>query len=156
MALVCEETTNDDNSLILLNQATMDVHKLYRGDTAMIKGKKNKSTVCIVMDNDDCGEGKIQMGKVMRRNLRIQLGDTVTLVPAKPEYGTRIHVLPFEDPDRDLPSNLFDSYLSPYFIEAYRPVKKGDIFVCSSGGREVEFKVMNVEPGDCCVRNGDP
>lgn len=25
--------------------------------------------------------------------------------------------------------NLFDVYLKPYFLEAYRPVKKGDLFL---------------------------
>ena len=25
--------------------------------------------------------------------------------------------------------NLFDVYLKPYFLEAYRPVQKGDLFL---------------------------
>lgn len=150
--LVCEETTNDDNSLILMNQATMDLLKLYRGDTAMIKGKKNKSTVCLVMDDPDCIEGKVKINKVARRNLRIHLGDTVTVNPLKDiVYGNRIHVLPFDDTVKGMSGDLFDMFLKPYFLEAYRPVKKGDCFICRGGMRAVEFKVIEVDPGDYCV-----
>ena len=38
-------------------------------------------------------------------------------------------------------SNLFDVFLKPYFLEAYRPVHKGDIFLVRGGMRAVEFKV---------------
>ena len=41
-------------------------------------------------------------------------------------------------------SNLFDVFLKPYFLEAYRPVHKGDIFLVRGGMRAVEFKVSNV------------
>ena len=38
--------------------------------------------------------------------------------------------------------NLFEVYLKPYFMEAYRPVHKGDIFLVRGGMRAVEFKVV--------------
>ena len=41
-----------------------------------------------------------------------------------------------------LSSNLFDVFLKPYFLEAYRPVHKGDIFLVRGGMRAVEFKVQ--------------
>lgn len=39
--------------------------------------------------------------------------------------------LPFshDDDDGRVTGNLFDVYLKPYFLEAYRPVKKGDLFL---------------------------
>ena len=40
-------------------------------------------------------------------------------------YGKRIHVLPIDDTIEGVTGNLFDVYLKPYFLEAYRPVKKG-------------------------------
>lgn len=43
-----------------------------------------------------------------------------------------------------LSSNLFDVFLKPYFLEAYRPVHKGDIFLVRGGMRAVEFKVQLV------------
>jgi len=39
-----------------------------------------------------------------------------------------------------LSGNLFDVYLRPYFLEAYRPVRKGDVFQVRGGMRTVDFK----------------
>eukprot|EP00959_Pyramimonas_sp_CCMP1952_P457312 9474716-Pyramimonas_sp.AAC.1 len=67
------------------------------------------------------------------------------------KYGKRIHVLPFDDSVEGLSGNLFDVYLKPYFLEAYRPVRKGDIFVVRGGMRAVEFKVVETEPAEYCI-----
>ncbi len=40
------------------------------------------------------------------------------------KYGKRIHVLPIDDTIEGITGNLFDSFLKPYFLEAYRPVRK--------------------------------
>lgn len=56
-------------------------------------------------------------------------------------YGKRIHVLPLDDTIEGITGNLFDTYLKPYFSEAYRPVRKGDLFLVRGGFRPVEFKV---------------
>jgi len=62
--------------------------------------------------------------------------------------------------------NLFETYLKPYFQEAYRPVKKGDTFLVKEGFRSVQFKVMEIDPQEqpfCIVEpqtvihcDGDP
>lgn len=65
----------------------------------------------------------------------------------------RIHVLPFSDSVEGLSGNLFDVYLKPYFLEAYRPVRKGDVFQVRGGMRTVDFKVIEVDPSPYCVRN---
>ena len=49
----------------------------------------------------------------------------------------------FSDP-LGLSGNLFDVYLRPYFLEAYRPVRKGDVFQVRGGMRTVDFKVRLV------------
>ena len=38
-----------------------------------------------------------------------------------------------------------------YFMEAYRPVHKGDMFTCKGGMRQVEFKVVETDPEPCCI-----
>lgn len=40
------------------------------------------------------------------------------------KYGLRIHVLPIDDTIEGLTGSLFDTFLKPYFVEAYRPVRK--------------------------------
>jgi transitional endoplasmic reticulum ATPase len=38
--------------------------------------------------------------------------------------------------------------LIPYFKDAYRPVKKGDLFVVRGNFKPVEFKIVATEPKD--------
>merc|ERR1711871_397672 len=45
----------------------------------------------------------------------------------------------------------FDVFLKPYFLEAYRPVRKGDLFLVRGGMRAVEFKVVETDPADFCI-----
>ncbi len=45
---------------------------------------------------------------------------------------------------------MYEAYLKPYFLESYRPVRKGDVFVCR-GMRAVEFKVLETDPAPYCV-----
>lgn len=66
------------------------------------------------------------MNKIIRNNLRVRLGDIVSVHQCPDvKYGKRIHVLPIDDTIEGLSGNLFDLFLKPYFLEAYRPVRKG-------------------------------
>lgn len=85
--LVVDEATNEDNSVVALFPKKMEELQLFRGDTVLIKGKKRKDTVCIVLADDTCDEGKIRMNKVVRKNLRIRLGDVVSLHQARGGAG---------------------------------------------------------------------
>jgi len=150
--LVVEEAVNDDNSVVALAPAKMDQLQLFRGDNVLLKGKKRKDTVCIVLSDPDLEESKIRMNKTVRKNLRIRLGDVLTVSPCGDvPYGKRIHVLPFDDTIEGITGNIFDTYLKPYFMEAYRPVRQGDCFLARFGFRPVEFKVVGVDPGEFCI-----
>ena len=59
---------NDDNSVVALSPAKMEELQLFRGDTVLVKGKKRKDTVCIVLADDQCDDGKVRMNKVVRKN----------------------------------------------------------------------------------------
>ncbi|CEM25718.1 unnamed protein product [Vitrella brassicaformis CCMP3155] len=150
--LIVEEAVNDDNSVVALNPTRMEELNLFRGDTVLIKGKKRHDTVCIVLADTDLEEGKIRMNKVVRKNLRVRLGDIVSInACGDVAYGKRVHVLPLDDTIEGITGNLFETYLKPYFTEAYRPVRKGDLFLVRGGFRPVEFKVVGVDPGDFCI-----
>jgi transitional endoplasmic reticulum ATPase len=130
----------------------METLELFRGDTVLLKGKKRKDTVCIVLADDTVEESKMRMNKVVRKNLRVRLGDVVSVHQCPDvKYGKRVHVLPFEDTCEGITGNLFDAFLKPYFVEAYRPVRKGDTFLVRGGMRTVEFKVVETDPGDYCI-----
>ncbi|KAK5277089.1 AAA ATPase cdc48, partial [Cryomyces antarcticus] len=125
----------------------METLQLFRGDTVLVKGKKRKDTVLIVLADDELDDGSARMNRVVRHNLRVKHGDIVT-VHSCPDikYAKRIAVLPIADTVEGLTGSLFDVFLAPYFREAYRPVRQGDLFTVRGGMRQVEFKVVEVDP----------
>lgn len=85
--VVVDEAINDDNSVVALNLGKMEELQLFRGDTVLLKGKKRKDSVCIVLADDTCDEGKIRMNKVVRKNLRVRLGDVVSVHQVRDGWG---------------------------------------------------------------------
>ena len=52
------------------------------------------------------------MNKVVRANLRVRLGDVVSVHQCQDvKYGKRVHILPIDDTIEGLTGNLFDTYL---------------------------------------------
>jgi transitional endoplasmic reticulum ATPase len=150
--LIVDDATNDDNSVISLSPAKMEELELFRGDTVLIKGKKGRDTVCIVLADETCDDSSVRMNKVVRKNLRVRLADVVTVTSCGDvPYGKRIHILPLDDTIEGVSGNLFDVYLKPYFLEAYRPVKKGDLFLVRQAMHPVEFKVVETDPSPYCI-----
>ncbi|KAM9856925.1 transitional endoplasmic reticulum ATPase-like [Aulostomus maculatus] len=150
--LIVDEALNEDSSIVSLSQNKTEELQLFRGDTVVLKGRKRRQTVCIVLTDDTCGDERIRMNRVTRNNLRVRLGDVVS-IHACPDikYGKRIHVLPIDDTIEGLTGNLFEVFLKPYFLEAYRPVYKGDIFLVRGSMRGVEFKIVETDPSPHCI-----
>ncbi|CAB1318859.1 unnamed protein product, partial [Coregonus sp. 'balchen'] len=125
--LVVDESLNEDNSVVSLSQAKMDELQLFRGDTVLMKGKKRRETVCIVLSDDTCSDEKVRMNRVVRNNLRVRLGDVISIQPCPDvKYGKRIHVLPIDDTVEGITGNL-------------------------GGMRAVEFKVVETDPNPYCI-----
>ena len=55
--------------------------KIFKGSPVIIKGKKRKETVAIPIIDTKLDNEKIRMNKTVRKNLRIRLGDVVTIKP---------------------------------------------------------------------------
>jgi len=152
--LTVEDSKQDDNSIVEMTQAKMDELKIFKGDTVLLKGKKRKETICIALtcEEADAEDQQIRMNKVVRRNLRVRLGDTISVHPCTDvPNGNKIHILPFADSIEGLTGNVTQTYLIPYFKDCYRPVKKGDTFVVRGGFKAVEFKVVEVDPPEYCI-----
>ncbi|XP_041642240.1 zgc:136908 [Cheilinus undulatus] len=150
--LIVDEALNEDSSIVSLSQNKTEELQLFRGDTVVLKGRKRRQTVCIVLTDNTCGDERIRMNRVARNNLRVRLGDVIS-IHACPDikYGKKIHVLPIDDTIEGLTGNLFEVFLKPYFLEAYRPVHKGDIFLVRGSMRAVEFKVVETDPTPHCI-----
>jgi len=157
--LIVEETlekNKNENSAIYLNSKKIEELKLFRGDTVLIKGKKRKDTVSITMTDDSCDENKIRLNDVIRKNIGVKIGDIITVHAFSDlKFGKRIHVVPFEDSILDLKKNLFEDFLKPYFLDSYRPIKKGDTFKIKNEEKSVEFKVLEIDPVDYCIVGPD-
>ncbi|CAK8675717.1 transitional endoplasmic reticulum ATPase [Clavelina lepadiformis] len=150
--LIVEDAIQDDNSVVVLSPEKMEELQLFRADTVLLKGKKRKETVCVALSEDDMPSEKIRINRVVRKNLRVRIGDIVSIQPCPDvKYGSKIHVLPIDDTVEGITGNLFEVYLKPYFLEAYRPVCKGDVFLVRGGMRAVEFKVVETDPSPYCV-----
>lgn len=145
--LVVDESLNDDNSVIILSNKRMEELEFFKGDTVLLKGKKNKTTVCVALGDNDTDDNTIRLNKCIRNNLRVKLGDFIYISQfdeIKP--ASKIHVLPLDDTIEGLTGNIFEVYIKPYFMDAYRPLTKGNLFVIHKAMRSVEFKVVDIEP----------
>lgn len=79
--LIAEEAQQDDNTVVQLSQAKMNELKLFKGAPILLKGKKRKETVAVPIPDPKLEGDKIRLNKVIRKNLRIRLGDIVTVKP---------------------------------------------------------------------------
>ena len=85
--------------------------------------------------------------QVIRKNLRVRLGDVISITACEEvPYCKKLHVLPIDDTIEGVSGNLFEVYLKPYFLEAYRPLRKGDLFLVRQAMHPVEFKVVEMDP----------
>jgi transitional endoplasmic reticulum ATPase len=146
-----DNATQDENSVVYIHPDLMEELGFFRGDCCQIRGKKHKDTVCIVVSDEEVDKQKIKMSKVVRTNLRVRLGDMVSLHTIDVPYGVKIKVLPIDDTIEGLTGNLFETYLKPYFVSSFRPVRVGDVFLVRGAMRAVEFKVVNTDPEPCCL-----
>ena len=58
----------------------MEELQLFRADTVLLKGKKRKETVCVVLSEEDVPNEKIRINRVVRKNLRVRIGDVIRFV----------------------------------------------------------------------------
>ena len=155
--LLVDDDAGSDDFNVLLHPAKIEELGLYRGDAVILRGKRRKETLCIVVADDSVPVANMRISRIVRRNIRVRLGDLVS-VHAPPKgvpNGVRIHVLPTADTVEGITGDLFSTYLRPYFIDAYRPVHKGDYFVCRGGMRAVHFQVVEVDPAPFCIVSAD-
>eukprot|EP01039_Chlorochromonas_danica_P001718 gene1719-1877_t len=144
--LLVDDATSDDHSTIAIHPDKLEELKIFSGDTILIKGKKRKTTVGVVVSDENVESTRIQMSKVVRSNLRVRLGDVVSISLLEDiKAAKNVVVAPFEDTIEGLTGDIFEVYIKPYFKENNRPLRVGDSFVVRGGMRAVEFKVMSIE-----------
>lgn len=73
--LLVDDAINDDNSAIAMSPAKLQELNIFKGDPVLIRGKKRKETIAIALADPKLEDGKIRMNKVVRKNIRVRLGD---------------------------------------------------------------------------------
>ncbi|CAF4393643.1 unnamed protein product, partial [Rotaria sordida] len=108
-----------------------------KNDIVIVKGKK-RERICVVKHGLAYADNIIQMNCFVRNNLRVQLGDIVSIERCQDiKYG--------------ITGNLVEVYLKPYFNESNRPVYEGDVFIVHAAMHAVQFKVIETEPSPSCI-----
>ncbi|CAF4019368.1 unnamed protein product, partial [Rotaria sordida] len=149
--LIIDNAINGDNSVVTLSQQKMNDLQLISGNAVMLQSKC-RETICIVHADNTCPNDRIRMNRVIRNNLRVHSSDIISIQGLKDvQYGKRIHVLPIDDTVQGITGNLLKVYLKPYFAEADRPVREGDVFIVHAAMHAVEFKVIKTEPSPYCI-----
>jgi transitional endoplasmic reticulum ATPase len=149
--LIVDEALTDDNSVVSMNPDKMDELELFRGETVILKGKRRRDTLALALSEDRCEVAKIMMNRVVRKNLRVYLGDVVSVHRCNDcPYCEKVVIRPFKDTIQGLTGDLFDGFLKPYFAPTFRPIRKGDTFLVNAMMRTVEFKIVDCEPGEYC------
>ncbi|CAM9280289.1 unnamed protein product [Hapterophycus canaliculatus] len=154
-------STEVEQTVVSLSAAKMDELGIFNGDAVLLKGKKRKDTICIALVEEGLEDSSIRMSKVTRKNLRLRLGDIVTVHEAPDvKYATVVHVLPYAEDLEGVTGETFETFLQPFFEGEFKPLRKGDTFQTRGAMRTVEFKVMDIatateEEAEYCYINED-
>lgn len=150
--LLVDESPSDEYSVVTMSEDEMAGLQIYRGDSVLLTGKVRKTTIAVAISDANQPSGCIRMHRAVRNNLKVRLGDIVKVshLPMLP-YGKRVGILPIKDSLEGITGNLFDVFLKPFFLEAYRPVSKNDVIPISAGLRTVHFRVMETDPEGGCI-----
>jgi transitional endoplasmic reticulum ATPase len=57
--------------------------KIFNGDPILVKGKRRNTTLLIAVKDNRLTNSKVGVNKVVRGNLKVKIGDLVTVKPAE-------------------------------------------------------------------------
>jgi transitional endoplasmic reticulum ATPase len=146
VSLVVDDVVfEDEPSTVAVSEEKMQAMGLLDGDVVSLSGKRRKKTLAIVATDKNVAPDKIRLSKMHKGNLRLRLGDSLTMTPApSTAYAKSVQLLPFAESIRGINGDLF-AFLKPYFADKYRPLYVGDVIAVPSGLKMVEFKVMSID-----------
>ena len=135
--------------MVFVHPNRMEELNIQSGDVIKVRGKRRKDTISIVTNDETIEENSILINKVIRKNLKVKLGDQVYISKQNDiPYAEKVSILPFVDSLNGVTGNLLDTYLKPYFENSFRPLRRGDHFIVHNAFHPVEFKVVKTAPGD--------
>jgi transitional endoplasmic reticulum ATPase len=134
-----------DNSVIFLSPNSMVKLTAKELDVVLLRNK-NKYTCGVVKSDQTMGDMEIKLNKTLRLNASLKLSDNVyPVVFSDIRIAKSVNILPFTDTiSENVHIDLITHLLEPYFKNKFRPIKKGDQFVCNMNMLSVEFRVIDI------------
>lgn len=144
--LVVSDIATGDDFVIALSHRTRRMFDLQDGEIVMVASKR-KSTVLVALGVDDLDVRFAGLNSDARDNLGLAIGETITLrLCRKIDFVERMTIRPINFRDKTGLSSAFETHLLPYFRDAYRPQKQGDIFSTGPTLDTITFEVAKLTP----------
>lgn len=139
-------SSDQSMSAIFVSEDVMISLGCSQGNILLIKnGDRVDVGTMFICDTQD---GCIKLNEMMKKNLRVNVGDKVEVsVIENVKSARRILVSPVNAIEGD----LFEEFVKPYFVNAYRPVCKGNTF----SYLDAEFVIKDIDPDTHCIVSPD-
>lgn len=156
---------NMSSSFIIDNIPIPDIYSVYinrfeLGELKLKNGtfveiKSNKSKDCIyasLFANSECEYGFIQIGRVLRLNLKCSLGETVYVKQIKScPIANCVVFSPISDTVTNIEGKYSDLILNSQVINRINIIKKNQIIPIRKFNRTIEFKAVIVQPANVVI-----
>ncbi|KAF8820104.1 hypothetical protein IE077_003563 [Cardiosporidium cionae] len=142
-----EATKKEENSMIFMNPNRMKELGIFKGDTVLLKGRKQRETVAIAIPDESLDKASAALPSSIRNNLRSWIDSTVRIFPFNDiKVAKSMFLLPFGDTLKAFPEDFdaFEKLVKPFFHQSFRPVHFGDHIKIKYEGKTVEFKILQI------------
>ena len=125
-----------------LDPEVMEKFSISQGDLLLLEGERETAVIAHEGYPEDRGKGIIRVNRLVMKNARVDVGDTVYVEKIKRNYAKLVKLAPvnFHAPvDNTVVSKIKHSIMS-------LPVHEGDEVVITIEGVKVPFKVVSMKP----------
>lgn len=148
--LLVDDLQTGDHTTVSVSPKKMAELGFFEGDNVLLKGKRRKETLAMISSDESIDDSKISLNSAIRSNLRLRMGDTVTLQAVENiKFASSVQILPFHDTITNLKGDIFEDFVKPHFVNKFRPLCLTDTFpITNEAGQTIDFKVTEITLGD--------
>lgn len=144
-AKICPSIRRDE-SVVFINPKHAEQCGYHRGDTVSVVKAGGLYPLACALLVKEMGEDEILLSGSTAEGLGVKTGDIVWMTSFEAEYAKKVQISPYPGCEVESRAILFDRFLKPFFLEAYRPVTIGQSITFTSSGQSVECEVLMLDP----------